>query len=200
MALDPSDSAASSAAPGSAATSAADFATVVVLAAHGAPPTDYPRMRVGLLMLLEYSPKALQRLPFVGAWRERLRAEVAGWPRTRVTDPYKAAVDDLAKGISSRLGVGVVPGYNEFCAPTVEGAIAKAIADGAARVLVIPTMLLRGNAHTEAEIHEAVRESSLAHPTAQIEYVWPFAHDRMVTLFAGEVLERLEGHEAAGLG
>jgi sirohydrochlorin cobaltochelatase len=170
----------------------ADPRTVVVLAAHGAPPTDYPRIRVGLLMLLEYSPGVIHRLPFVRAWRGRLRREVAGWPRTRATDPYKAAVDDLAAGISSRLGVPVLPGYNEFCGPTVEEAIEQAVAGGAETLLVVPTMLLRGNTHTESEIQRAVTEAGRRHPTLDVEYAWPFSPDGMVSFFVGQLLERRE--------
>ena len=164
-------------------------ATAVVLAAHGAPPTDYPRSRVGIQMMLEYSPKPLRGLPPLRRWHDRLVERVTGWPRTRVTDPYKAAVDDLAEGIAERLGMPVVAGYNEFCAPTVGQALEQAISGGATRVLVVPTMLLQGNSHTETEIQAAVEQVRLRHPSLKIEYAWPFSQERMVALFAGQVLE-----------
>jgi sirohydrochlorin cobaltochelatase len=170
-------------------------ATAVVLAAHGAPPTDYPRMRVGVLIVLESSPRRLRRLPFMRRWHDRLASEVCGWPRTRVTDPYKAAVDDLAEGIATRLGFRVLPGYNEFCAPAVDEAIELVIDAGATTVLVLPTMLLGGNSHTESEIRTAVSEAHRRHPDLRIEYAWPFSQERMVALFAGQVLERLGGDE-----
>ena len=165
--------------------------TAVVLAAHGAPPTDYPRMRVGLLMLLEFSPRPVRRTPLLRALLARLEKEVAGWPRTEGTDPYKAAVDALAGGLSRRLEMPVFPGYNEFCCPTVGEALERAIWDGAQTVLVVPTMLLRGNAHTESEIRRAVIETAGRHPEVTIEYAWPFSEESMVSLFAGQVLERL---------
>jgi sirohydrochlorin cobaltochelatase len=164
----------------------------VVLAAHGAPPTDYPRFRVGMLMMLEYAPKALRRVCFLRAWHESLVREVTMWPRTADNDPYKAAVDELAAGVSSRLGHRVLAGYNEFCAPTIADAIDQVITDGAERVFVLPTMLLRGNTHTESEIQNAVLEARGRHPEARIEYAWPFEQDRMVSLFAGQVLSHLE--------
>jgi sirohydrochlorin cobaltochelatase len=122
---------------------------------------------------------------------------VTGWPRTRATDPYKAAVDDLAEGIGERLGMPVIAGYNEFCAPTVGEAMEQAIGRGVTRVLVVPTMLLQGNSHTETEILAAVEEARRKHPSLRIEYAWPFSHERMVALFAGQVLEWPEAKQPA---
>lgn len=171
----------------------------MVLAAHGAPPSDYPRMRVGLLMMLEYAPKRTRRLFFLRSWHDRLVREVVNWPRTRASDPYKAAVDDLVLGLSSRLGLPVFAGYNEFCAPTVGEAIDLAVGDGAERVFVVPTMLLRGNSHTESEIHGAVLEAGRRHPQTRIEYAWPFSDEHLVALFAGQVTSCL-GRAAAQCG
>ena len=165
--------------------------SAVVLAAHGAPPTDYPRFRVGMLMMLEYAPKPIRRVFFLRAWHESLIREVTTWPRRADNDPYKAAVDELAAGVSLRLSLPVLAGYNEFCVPTVADAIDQVIKEGADRVIVLPTMLLRGNAHTESEIHVAVSEARHRHPSTHIAYAWPFELDRMVSLFAGQALAHL---------
>ena len=162
--------------------------SAVVLAAHGAPPTDYPRFRVGILMMLEYAPKPIRRMFFLRSWREALIRQVTTWPRSADNDPYKAAVDELAAGVAKRLNCSVLAGYNEFCIPTVADAIDQVIKERANRVFVLPTMLLRGNAHTESEILNAVREAQRRHPSVHIAYVWPFDLDRMVSLFAGQVL------------
>jgi sirohydrochlorin ferrochelatase len=113
-------------------------------------------MRVGLLMMLEFSGKLAERLPPLRAWRERLATQAATWPRTAENDAYKAAVDRLAAHLSQRLGCPVLAAYNEFCAPPIGQAIDNAIAGGATEVVVVPTMLVRGNQHTELEILEAV--------------------------------------------
>lgn len=160
----------------------------VVLAAHGAPATDYPRMRVGLLMMLEFSGKLAERLPPLRTWRERLAKQAATWPRTPENDPYKAAVDGLAAHLSHRLGCPVLAAYNEFCTPPIGQAIDNAIAGGAAEIVVVPTMLVRGNQHTELEILEAVVQARHRHPGAMIQYAWPFQEGLLVSLLAEVVM------------
>lgn len=166
--------------------------TAIVLAGHGVPATDYPSMRVGLLMMLEFAGGRVDRVGFLRKWRERLADDVRTWPRTADNDPYKAAVEDLGAKLSQRLGCRVMAGYNEFCTPTVAEAIDQVIADGARSVVVAPTMLVRGNSHTEMEIHEAVIQSRRRHPGVDIRYAWPFDQDLLVNLLADQVTARLE--------
>ena len=163
----------------------------VVLAAHGAPATDYPPMRVGLLMMLEFAGKAVDRIGVLRRWRERLANEVATWPRTTENDPYKAAVDGLAEQLALRLGYPVFVAFNEFCVPAIGAAIDRAIAGGASRLVVVPTMLVRGNQHTEQEILETVDAARERHPTAAIHYAWPFETELLVSLLAETVVMRL---------
>jgi sirohydrochlorin cobaltochelatase len=168
----------------------ADVDLVVVLAAHGAPAKDYPRWRVGVMMALEMGGAGLGRLPGVNTWRQRLVAEVCGWPRTPTNDPYKAAVDELAGALSAQLQCRVLAGYNEFCAPDIPAALDQAAAEGARRVVVIPTMLLRGNEHTEAEIAAAVAAARQRHPGIQFVYAWPFELTELVGLFSRQIRSR----------
>lgn len=163
----------------------------VVLAAHGAPATDYPAMRVGMLMMLEFGGKPVERLGFLRRWRSRLAGEVAGWPRTAENDPYKAAVDSLAEKLALRLGCPVVAAYNEFCIPTIPDALDQVIAGGAGTVIVTTTMLLRGNQHTEQEIQEAVIQARQRHPAATIHYAWPFEERLLVNLLSEVVSKYL---------
>lgn len=167
---------------------ASDKDVAVVLAAHGAPATDYPPMRVGLLMMLEFAGKAVERIGILRRWRERLADEVATWPRTAQNDPYKAAVDELAEQLALRLSYPVFAAYNEFCVPGIGEAINQAIAEGAASVVVVPTMLVRGNQHTEFEIQEAVDRARERHATAAIHYAWPFEKRLLVSLLADVVM------------
>jgi sirohydrochlorin cobaltochelatase len=158
-----------------------------VLAAHGIPATDYPRWRVGLLMMLEFIPLA-GRIGLLRAWRASLDRHMRAWPRTLDNDPYKAAVDELAGGVQARLGWPVIAAYNEFCAPDVGQAIDQAVARGARRVGVLPTMLVRGNEHTESEILEAVAEARARHPGADLRYAWPFDLDELIGLLATQAV------------
>jgi len=159
----------------------------VVLAAHGAPATDYPPMRVGMLMMLEFGGGPIRRLGFLQRWRGKLADEIATWPRTVDNDPYKVAVERLAEALSERTGYPVIPGYNEFCLPTIGEAIDRAVAEGAREVVVAPTMLLRGNQHTESEIRDAVEAAGRRHPQAAIHYAFPYEQQLLVTLLADAV-------------
>jgi sirohydrochlorin cobaltochelatase len=157
-----------------------------VLAAHGVPAYDYPRWRVGLLMMLEFAP-LVGRIGLLRAAREALDRHMRRWPRTTGNDPYKAAVDELAAGLQARSGLPVLAGYNEFCSPTVGEAIDEALAGGAGHVIVLPTMLVRGNEHTESEIRQAVERARQRHSGADIRYAWPFDQDQLLAMLAGQV-------------
>ena len=174
-----------------------DDGVAVVLAAHGAPATDYPPTRVGLLMMLEFAGRAVERVGILRRWRDRLADEVARWPRTAETDPYKAAVDELAGQLTLRLGCPVFAAFNEFCVPAIGEAIDQALAGGAGKVIVVPTMLVRGNQHTELEIDAAVVRARQRHPAADIHYAWPFEEGLLVSLLAEVVMRCLPSSLAA---
>lgn len=158
----------------------------VVLAAHGAPATDYPRKRVGLLMALEFAGPAAA-IGFLRSRKEALAREIRNWPRTGFNDPYKAAVEDLAARLAGKLGWPVDVGYNEFCSPTIDEAIDRAAARDVAVIIVVPTMLLRGNQHTEEEIMGAVTAARQRYPHRIIRYAWPFDDDLVGELFAAQI-------------
>lgn len=175
----------------------------VVLAAHGAPATDYPPIRVGMLMMLEFGGGPIKRLGFLRRWRAKLEDEIATWPRTADNDPYKIAVERLADALAERTGYPVIPGYNEFCLPAIGEAIDRAVAEGAQEVVVAPTMLVRGNQHTESEIREAVEAAGKRHPHATIHYAFPYEQRLLVTLLADAVgthVSPASGPDSGGSG
>ncbi|RPI24768.1 MAG: hypothetical protein EHM70_20875, partial [Chloroflexota bacterium] len=161
--------------------------TTIILAAHGAPATDYPSMRVGLLMAIEFSGRLAAHSRLLQRWRDALDHQIRAWPRTAGNDPYKAAVDALAAGLAAQVNHRVIAGYNEFCEPTIAAAIDQAAAGEARQIIVIPTMLLRGNQHTEAEIRLAVDDARRRYPGVEIHYAWPFDQEQLVGLFAGQI-------------
>ena len=166
--------------------------TAILLAAHGAPATDYPPMRVGLLMMLEFAGKRAERIGFLRRWRDSLAQQARRWPRAADNDPYKAAVDELAAKLSARLGYRAMVAHNEFCAPTIAEALDQLVAEGARHVVVLPTMLVRGNSHTEVEIQDAVNQAAKSHPSVNVHYAWPFEQARLVSLLADQVITHLE--------
>ncbi|CAG0952241.1 sirohydrochlorin ferrochelatase [Anaerolineae bacterium] len=163
------------------------MSVVVVLAAHGAPPTDYPPKRVGMLMALEFTGNIVERVGFLRAWRDRLDHEIRHWQRTDSNDPYKNGVESLAAQIAEQVGCPVIVGYNEFCNPTIAEAIDRAVTQGATRVVVATTMFTRGGDHSEREIRELVESAQVRHPGIAIVYAWPYDQERVAQLYADQL-------------
>jgi len=161
--------------------------TTIVIAAHGAPATDCPRRKIGMLMALESMGKLVSRVALLRNLQKSLDHEVRCWPRTAANDPYKAGVEALVGRIAAHTGWEVIPGDNEFCSPDIGAAIDAAIASGAARVIVATTMTTRGGEHSETEIREIVEAAQQRHGAAKIMYAWPFDPDRVARLFADEI-------------
>ncbi len=163
------------------------MSVVVVLAAHGAPPTDYPPKRVGMLMALEFAGKIVERVGFLRAWRDHLDREIRHWHRTDSNDPYKNGVEALAACIAERVNCPVIVGYNEFCNPTLPDAIDRAVANGATQVVVATTMFTRGGDHSEREIRAIVESAQARHPAARVVYAWPYDQERVAQLYADQL-------------
>lgn len=161
--------------------------TIVVLASHGAPATDCPRRKIGMLMALESMQGLIRRFRFLRARQEALDCEVRNWKRTADNDPYKRGVDALAERITSQTGCAVIAGYNEFCTPTISRAIDEAVSQGAVQVIVATTMTTRGGEHSEIEIRDIVDEAQSRYPEVRICYAWPFDPDRVAQLFSDEI-------------
>jgi sirohydrochlorin cobaltochelatase len=160
---------------------------IVILAAHGAPATDYSAGRVGMLMAIEFAGGKAAQKGLLRLWKEKLENEIRNWPRTTANDPYKNAVDELSAALTASTGLEVIAAYNEFCSPTIKEAIDQAAEKGASHIVVIPTMLLRGNQHTEEEISEAVNEGRQHYPKVCIDYAWPFPESHLVDLFSSQI-------------
>jgi len=159
----------------------------VVLVGHGGVPRDYPRDRLARLKALEGRRRA--RGEPADAEEAALEAELRAWPRSDATDPYRAGLERLAARLQPRLGHATLRlAYNEFCAPTLEDAIADLAAAGARAIVVLPSMLTPGGIHSEREIPETIAALRLAHPDLDLRYVWPFDLDAVAGLLAGHAL------------
>jgi sirohydrochlorin cobaltochelatase len=163
----------------------------VVLIGHGAPATDCPPQLVGELMSLEWRAGGGHGHGGEATLRQRaetLDAQIRDWPRTPKNDPYKAGLERVAAALQARLPKALFAvGYNEFCRPSIPEAVAQVVRQGAARVLVVPTMLTPGGVHSEVDIPRVLAGVQAAHPGVAIEYVWPFDLDRVAALLAEHV-------------
>lgn len=166
--------------------------TAVVLIGHGAPATDCPPALIGELMSLQWrgnhaSPAGDRNGSVQGRIAE-LDAKVRDWPRDSGNDPYKVGLERLAEALKPLLPSGLLAiGYNEFCRPSVSEAVEEVVRKGAARVLVIPSMLTPGGIHSEVDIPRALEEIRRRHPAVRIEYVWPFDLKKVAALLAAHV-------------
>ncbi len=158
----------------------------VVLVGHGAVPADCPRDLVTRLKALEGRRRATGGP--MGDEEAALDARIRTWPRTSATDPYGAGLEALAASLRPLLGSArLVVAYNEFCAPTLEEAVAKLAATGARTVVVVPSMLTPGGVHSEIEIPETIERLRASHPTLALRYAWPFDLTAVARLLAEQV-------------
>ena len=172
----------------------------VVLIGHGSPALDCPPQLIGELMSLEW------RQEHAGSQGHRLEgrageldATIRNWPRREDNDPYKRGLEQLAEALRPLLPTDhLVIGYNEFCRPSLPEAVEQVIGMGAARVLVIPTMLTPGGVHSEVDIPRALDELRQAHPAVAIEYVWPFERGEVAGLLASHVRRSVEHGKISG--
>ena len=109
------------------------------------------------------------------------------WARTPENDPYKHSLDAIGRALEAATGHPVITAYNEFCAPTTEDAIARALREGARRVTVVSIMLTQGGGHSDQEIAGAVERARAANPDAEIVYAWPYDDALIARMLAGQV-------------
>lgn len=65
-------------------------------------------------------------------------------------------------------------GFNEFCDPDIERAAQAAIAAGAARVVALDLMLMRGGDHAEIDVPRSIEPVRLMYAGVRVEAAWPF--------------------------
>lgn len=153
---------------------------------HGAPPLDFPRDELAEFFALGArlghggGPENLRRR-YV-----EIEAKVRAWPRTPENDPFYSGSVELAAGLRYESGLDVILGFNEFCSPTLAGALDQA-ARAASKILVLTPMMTRGGEHAARDIPEAVRAAGERHPGKNFVYVWPFPTGDVARFLAGQV-------------
>jgi len=158
----------------------------VVLVGHGGVPSDFPREQLTRLKSLEGRRMTTGAEP---SDEERaLDTTIRSWPRSPANDPYQAGFERLAAALAAKLGsAGLYVAYNELCAPTVDEAIARAVAEGARAVTVVPSMITPGGVHSEVEIPEALARLRPHYPQVEIRYAWPFDLDLVGDMLASQI-------------
>lgn len=154
--------------------------TIIVLAMHGTPPKDFSKaqvaLSVGLHMWLEHGVVPLRAL--LKRYHARLEAKIRHWPRTAKNDPFHAASQELASRLRQESGCEVVVGFNEFCAPSLDEALERAVAQGAEKIVVVTPMMTPGGEHAEEDIPNAIARVQKRHAGIAFVYAWPFeTHD-----------------------
>jgi len=158
----------------------------VILVGHGGVAKDCPRELVRRFKELEGARAARGGEPT----DEELAVDrqIRHWPRTPATDPYKAGLECLAAGLQSMLPEErVVVAYNEFCAPSLEEAVAQLAGEGASVISVATSMLTPGGVHSEQEIPEILERLRRRHAGVELRYAWPFDMNRVARLLADQV-------------
>ncbi len=162
----------------------------VILVGHGGLPKDCPREVIQQFKQLERERKASGNPPT--AQERDLEKLIREWPRTPENDPYKAGLESLAERLEPLLeGAPLVLAYNEFCAPTVEDAVADLVKQGITHITVVPTMLTPGGSHSEIEIPGILEGLRARHPALEIRYAWPAD----LGLLAGMLADHLKQFE-----
>lgn len=108
---------------------------------HGAPPNDFPKYQVALLvglhMWLERTAGPIRAM--LERYHTKLDTKIRTWPRTAQNDHFHTASHKLAAQLGQVTGCEVIVGFNEFCAPSLDEALNQAVTQGAERVVVVVT-------------------------------------------------------------
>lgn len=136
----------------------------LVVVGHGGVPNDYPNL------------KEFFRLHDKGGDEfEKIEEEMIHWPRTESNDTYWAGFMKVVGEIrNSGKYHSVHPAFNEFCAPTVDEALAAATAMKPDVIIVTSIMLTPGGVHSERDIPASIESFKDENPSIRIIYAWPY--------------------------
>jgi len=160
----------------------------VILVGHGGIPKDCPSDLVTKLKRLEGLRR--QNGQPVSAEEAELDRKIRQWPRDAKTDPYRTGLEALASELRPLLnGALFAVAYNEFCAPTLEEAVADLVEQGMSDIMVITTMFTPGGSHSEVEIPETLAHLRKKYSSVTLRYAWPFDLKLVATLLAEQIAQ-----------
>lgn len=111
----------------------------------------------------------------------------AGERRGPTNDPFHGGSMRLPSEVGRALGMPVIVGFNEFCAPDLATAFEQAVGQRAERVIVVTPMLTRGGGDSEDEIPQAIEAVRRKHPGAVFHYAWPIGEPEVARFLADQV-------------
>lgn len=168
--------------------------TLIVLAMHGAPPTDFPHAELREYFQLNGQVEAAHHKHWNGndadlaiARYTELDAKMRGWTRTETNDAFYVGSVALAHELEKESGHKVIVGFNEYCGPSLEEAFEESHASGAGRVVVITPMMTSGGGHAEVDIPAKVAEAQRKYPDVDFLYAWPFELKQVAAFLASQV-------------
>lgn len=168
------------------------YNTVVVLAAHGGIPSDFPKQELKQFFELHGQSHSGDKKAHDKA--HKLEEKLRNWPRTKDNDPFYWGSLELKESLETVMEYPVILSFNEFCAPRIEDAILQAVEKyEAKKILVITPMLTRGGGHSEKDIPAAIERSKkqIKDNKIIIEYVWPIPVNETVG-FLSEQIEKYQ--------
>ncbi|MFQ6675323.1 MAG: sirohydrochlorin chelatase [Fidelibacterota bacterium] len=170
--------------------------TVIVLAMHGAPPVDFPEDEMQEYFSLHNRIEHARGRSTADLEKRYVHLEnkMRRWPRTPENDPFHAGSLELGTHLKEATGQEVVVGFNEFCAPSVDEALDRAVKKGGKKVVVITPMMTRGGEHSERDIPGSIERAKTKYPDTQFVYAWPFETDRIAAFLAEETRRVLDGN------
>ncbi len=185
-----------------AAAGTSDGEVHILLVGHGIPANDFPKDRLREFFQMSASHHTGQEHSQEHVHKcdkhehshdnddlkyEQLEREIRAWPRTPENDPYKYGTEAIAKYLRKQTNRKVWVAYNEFCDPTVEFMIDKAVAAGAKRIIAVSTMLVSGGGHSEIDIPKSLDAAGKQHPEVEIIYAWPYDTERVAALLTDQI-------------
>ena len=170
------------------------MSAAIVLAMHGAPPSDFPRQEVGEFFALQGRLKRGQpeERAALQARHDEIEAKMRAWPRRDGTDAYWAGSQALAEALRQATELTVLVGFHEFCAPSIDEVLDEAVRLAPEKVVVVTPMLTRGGEHSEQDIPAAIERARVRCPQATFEYAWPYAPEEMAAFFAAHIRPLVE--------
>ena len=167
--------------------------SVILLAMHGAPPLDYPKLE-----LMEFLGLHSRVAHAGGSWPaalvhryQELEERIRHWPRSAGNDPFFAGSQELVVQLRRASGRKVILGFNEFCSPSLDEALDQAAGQGAEKIIVVTPMMTRGGEHAEQDIPEALDRARKKHPNEKIIYIWPFPAQNIAEFMNSQILKHI---------